>query len=76
MNPENSSTTYYFIYKKPGEIECEEIEGCGPETPHGGPLTGDTQQEVPALEVTGLEAREDLYLLADRQERRRHGAWE
>jgi hypothetical protein len=53
VNPENSSTTYYFIYKQAGAIECEDLEGCGPETPHGGPLTGDTQQEVQA-EVTGL----------------------
>jgi hypothetical protein len=53
MNPEGSATTYYFIYKKVGEVECEDLEGCGPSTPHGGPLTGDTQQEVQA-EVTGL----------------------
>jgi hypothetical protein len=53
VNPEGSPTTYYFIYKKPGEIECEDLEGCGPSTPRGGPLTGDTPQEVQA-EVTGL----------------------
>ena len=55
VNPEGSATSYYFIYKRAGEIECEDLEGCGPETPHGGPLTGDTQQEVQA-EVTGLTA--------------------
>jgi hypothetical protein len=53
VNPEGSATTYYFIYKQAGEVECEDLEGCGPETPKGGPLTGDTQQEVQA-EVTGL----------------------
>jgi hypothetical protein len=54
LNPDNSPTTYYFIYKKSGEVECEDLEGCGPETTHGGPLTGGTQQEVPPAEVTGL----------------------
>jgi hypothetical protein len=54
LNPENSPTSYYFIYKKAGEVECEDLEGCGPETTHGGPLTGDTQQEVSPAEVTGL----------------------
>jgi hypothetical protein len=53
VNPEGSATTYYFIYKKVGEVECEDLEGCGPSTPHGGRLTGDAQQEVQA-EVTGL----------------------
>jgi hypothetical protein len=52
VNPEGSATTYYFIYKDTG-VECEDLEGCGPETPRGGPLTGDTLQEVQA-EVTGL----------------------
>ena len=52
VNPEGSATTYYFIYKDTG-VECEDLEGCGPSTPQGGPLTGDTQQEVQA-EVTGL----------------------
>jgi len=54
VNPEGSATSYYFIYKQAGAVECEDLEGCGPETPHGGPLTGDTQQNVQA-EVTGLE---------------------
>jgi hypothetical protein len=52
VNPEGSATTYYFIYKDTG-VECEDLEGCGPTTPQGGPLTGDTQQNVQA-EVTGL----------------------
>jgi hypothetical protein len=54
VNPEGSATSYYFIYKQAGAVECEDLEGCGPETPHGGPLTGGTQQQVQA-EVTGLE---------------------
>jgi hypothetical protein len=54
LNPENSPTRYYFIYKKVGEVECEDLEGCGPETAYGGPLNGDTQQEVPPMEVTHL----------------------
>jgi hypothetical protein len=53
VNPEGSATNYYFIYKQAGEVECEDLEGCGPETPKGGPLTGNTQQEVQA-DVTGL----------------------
>lgn len=53
LNPDGLPTTYYFIYKDTG-VECEDLEGCGPETPHVGPVTGDTQQEVPAIEVTGL----------------------
>jgi len=55
LNPNGAPTTYYFIYKQVGAVECEDLEGCGPETTHGGPLTGDTQQEVPPAEVTGLE---------------------
>jgi hypothetical protein len=54
VNPEGSATSYYFIYKQASAVECEDLEGCGPETPHGGPLTGGTQQQVQA-EVTGLE---------------------
>jgi hypothetical protein len=54
LNPEGSPTSYYFIYKDTG-LECENEFGCGPETPVGGPLTGDTQQEVPPIEVTGLD---------------------
>jgi hypothetical protein len=53
LNPNGSPTTYYFIYKKSGEVECEDLEGCGPETPKGGPLTGNRETQV-ASEVTGL----------------------
>jgi len=55
LNPNGAPTTYYFIYKQANAVECEDLEGCGPETPHNGPLTGDTQQEVSPPEVTGLE---------------------
>ncbi len=55
LNPSGAPTTYYFIYKQASAIECEDLEGCGPETTHGGPLTGDTQQEVSPAEVMGLE---------------------
>jgi hypothetical protein len=55
LNPNGAPTTYHFIYKQANAIECEDLEGCGPETAHGGPLTGGTQQEVSPAEVTGLE---------------------
>src|SRR5208282_5164103 len=32
LNPEGSRTTYYFIYRPVGSAECEDLEGCGPET--------------------------------------------
>ncbi len=54
LNPAGSPTSYYFIYKDTG-LECENEFGCGPETAVGGPLTGDAQQEVPPIEVTGLD---------------------
>jgi hypothetical protein len=53
LNPNGSPTTYYFIYKKSGEVECEDLEGCGPETPRGGPVTASRELRV-ASEVTGL----------------------
>ena len=52
LNPGGLPTTYYFRYNT--GFECEEIEGCARETVVVGPLTGDTQQEVPPIEVTGL----------------------
>jgi len=57
LNPGDAPTTYYFVYKDTA-TECEEELGCGPTTATGGPLEGDTQQEVPPLEVTGLTAGE------------------
>jgi hypothetical protein len=50
LNPNGAPTTYYFEYARD---TCD--EGCTPQkTAVGGPLTGDTQQDVPAVEVTGL----------------------
>jgi hypothetical protein len=50
LNPGGLPTTYYLEYARE---TCD--EGCTPsKTATGGPLTGDTQQEVPAVEVTGL----------------------
>lgn len=50
LNPGGLPTTYHFVYARD---TCD--EGCTPsKTASSGPLTGDTQQEVPAIEVTGL----------------------
>lgn len=50
LNPGGLPTTYYFEYARD---TCD--EGCTPrKTAKAGPLTGDTMQEVPAVEVTGL----------------------
>lgn len=55
LNPEGSPTTYYFAYIEEGLITCPEWPGlCAPETSHGGPLTGERERQVPAIEVTGL----------------------
>jgi len=53
LNAGDMPTTYWFVYTGTG-TECEELLGCGPTTAVGGPLTGDAEQEVPPLEVTGL----------------------
>ena len=49
-NPGGLPTTYYFEY---ASVTCDEgcilIEDC-----EVGPLTGNAEQEVPAVEVTGL----------------------
>jgi hypothetical protein len=54
LNPGGLPTTYWFIYKD-GGVECEDYLGCGPETAHVGPITGTSRQEVPPIEVTGLQ---------------------
>ncbi len=54
LNPENSPTSYYFLYKNVEDVECEDLEGCGTKVGEGGPLTGDAQQEVAPVEVTNL----------------------
>ncbi len=47
LNPEGSRTTYYFIYKEVGSVECEDLEGCGPET-RSHRAKGDTEMQVMA----------------------------
>jgi hypothetical protein len=54
LNPNGLPTTYYFAYSRPGWGEC--ANNCTTETAVEGPLSGDTQQEVAAVEVTGLIA--------------------
>ena len=59
LNPGGLPTTYYYEY---ASDTCD--EGCTPtKTAVVGPLTGDTQREVPAVEVAGLTAREYWYRL-------------
>jgi hypothetical protein len=58
LNPGGLPTTYYFEYIGQDEAECVEVENCWPETAHMGPLTGNIQQAVPPLEVTGLRSGE------------------
>lgn len=58
LNPDGLPTTYYYEYIGSNEIQCLDIEPgldrCWHETAHVGPITGDSQQEVPPIEVTGL----------------------
>ena len=61
LNPDGLATTYDFEY---GSYLCDENPECVAKTAVGGPLTGDTQQEVPAVEVTGLAAGPYWYRLA------------
>ena len=60
LNPDGLPTTYYYEYIGSNEVQCLDIEPgldrCWHETAHAGPITGDTQQEVPPIEVTGLTA--------------------
>ena len=56
LNPDGLPTTYYYEYIGSDEIECLDmepgLERCWHETAHVGPINGDTQQEVPPVEVT------------------------
>ena len=57
LNPGGLPTTYYFEY---ASYTCD--EGCTPsKTAKSGPLTGNTMQEVPAVEVTGLSGGSERY---------------
>jgi hypothetical protein len=60
LNPDGLPTTYYYEYIGSNEVQCLDIEPgmerCWHETTHAGPIAGDTRQEVPPIEVTGLAA--------------------
>ena len=60
LNPNGLPTTYYFEYGRVGWGECS---NCTTKTALGGPLSGENEQEVPAVEVTGLEEGEYWYHL-------------
>jgi hypothetical protein len=51
LNPGGPPTTSYFEYSA---NTCDESTSCIKQTAPTGPLTGDTQQEVQSVEVTGL----------------------
>ena len=54
LNPSGLPTTYYFEYIGDDEVECLAVENCWPQTASMGPISGDSQQQVPPIEVTGL----------------------
>lgn len=58
LNPGGLPTTYYFEYIGDDEVECLGLENCWSQTAHMGPITGDTQQQAPPIEVTGLRSGE------------------
>jgi hypothetical protein len=58
LNPGGLPTTYYFEYLGDNAVECLAGENCWPETAHAGPITGDSEQQVPPIEVTGLRMGE------------------
>jgi IPT/TIG domain len=58
LNPGGLPTTYYFEYIADNAVECLGVENCWPQTAHMGPITGDSQQQVPPVEVTGLRMGE------------------
>jgi hypothetical protein len=53
LNPDGLPTTYYFEY---GPTTCDELPSCKQQTAVVGPLTGNAQEEVPSVEVTGINA--------------------
>jgi hypothetical protein len=57
LNPSGLPTTYYFHYWQVKTCS-EDPPDCGLNTAVVGPITGDTQQEVPPIEVTGLTTGE------------------
>jgi hypothetical protein len=58
LNPGGLPSTYYFEYLGDNAVECLEGEECWHETTRVGPVTGDSQQQVPPVEVTGLRMGE------------------
>ena len=59
LNPGDLPTTYYFEYLGDNEVECLVVEeNCWHTTTHMGPITGDPQQQVPPVQVTGLRMGE------------------
>ncbi len=58
LNPGGLPTTYYFEYLGDNAVECLAGENCWPDTAHAGPITGDSEQQVPPIEVTGLRMGE------------------
>jgi hypothetical protein len=51
LNPDGLPTTYYFEYSAG---TCDESAHCVVQTAVAGPVSGEAQQEAPAVEVTGL----------------------
>jgi hypothetical protein len=57
LNPDGLPTTYYFHYWQVKNCSEDPLD-CGLSTVVVGPIIGDTQQEVPPVEVTGLTTGE------------------
>lgn len=58
LNPGGLPTTYYFEYSADSAVECLGLENCWPQTAGTGPITGDSQQPLPPVEVTSLRMGE------------------
>ncbi len=58
LNPDGLPTSYYFEYIADDAVECVEVEDCWPQTAQMGPINGDSLQQVPPAEVTGLRIGE------------------
>ncbi len=54
LNPDANATKYYFEY---GESKCNTVsKTCGTKSSEGGPLSGETQQTVTPIPISGLKA--------------------
>ena len=58
LNPDGLPTTYNFEYIGDIAYECVEVENCWPHTASMGPITGDSRQQVPSIELRGLRPGE------------------